>query len=83
MVQDKETFKVKVLEANQGGLVTRLLSLQAFIPISQLAKEKDAWLSEKVWFRCNAQGHINHGLEHQRSMTVMKLIRLIVMLYHQ
>ena len=48
VVQDKETFTVQVLDVNQGGLVCRCQSLQAFIPISQLNRERDTWLSPEV-----------------------------------
>lgn len=47
-MQDKETLKVRVLDANQGGLLCRVFSLQAFIPISQLAKDRETWLSLEV-----------------------------------
>ncbi|KAA6425999.1 MAG: 30S ribosomal S1 [Trebouxia sp. A1-2] len=43
--KDKETFTVTVLDVNQGGLICRCQSLQAFIPISQLNRERDTWLS--------------------------------------
>ncbi len=46
--QDKETFTATVLDVNQGGLICRCQSLQAFIPISQLNREKDTWLSPEV-----------------------------------
>lgn len=47
-MQDKETLNVRVLDANQGGLLCRVFSLQAFIPISQLAKDRETWLSLEV-----------------------------------
>jgi len=37
-----------VLDVNQGGLICRCQSLQAFIPISQLNRERDTWLSPEV-----------------------------------
>lgn len=43
--KDKETFTATVLDVNQGGLICRCQSLQAFIPISQLNRERDTWLS--------------------------------------
>lgn len=43
--RDKEIFTVQVLDVNQGGLICRCQSLQAFIPISQLNRERDSWLS--------------------------------------
>jgi len=46
--QDKETFTATVLDVNQGGLICRCQSLQAFIPISQLNRERDTWLSPEV-----------------------------------
>lgn len=36
-----EIFKVKVLKYNRGGLVTQLLGLPAFLPISQLKERVD------------------------------------------
>ena len=50
-MQDKETFRTQVLDVNQGGLICRCQSLQAFIPISQLNSKirgKDNWLSIEV-----------------------------------
>ena len=34
-----QIFKVKILDANKGGLITELFGLQAFIPTSQLSSE--------------------------------------------
>ena len=50
-VQDKETFTTQILDVNQGGMICRCLSLQAFIPISQLNSKirgKNNWLSIEV-----------------------------------
>lgn len=50
-VQDKETFPTQILDVNQGGLICRCQSLQAFIPISQLnskVRGRDNWLSIEV-----------------------------------
>lgn len=50
-VQDKETLTVQILDVNQGGLICRCQSLQAFIPISQLNSKirgRDNWLSIEV-----------------------------------
>ena len=51
-LQDKEIFTVQVLDVNQGGLICRCQSLQAFIPISQLNRERDSWLSTEVRLHC-------------------------------
>ena len=48
VLQDKEILTVDILDTNQGGLISRCQSLQAFIPISHLAKGKDNWLSQEV-----------------------------------
>lgn len=53
MLQDKEIVTVEVLDTNQGGLITRCQSLQAFIPISQLNRPSSSWLSQEV--RCSAR----------------------------
>ncbi|KAL3141011.1 hypothetical protein ABBQ32_005525 [Trebouxia sp. C0010 RCD-2024] len=46
--KDKETFTAQILDVNQGGLISRCQSLQAFIPISQLNSKirgNSDWLS--------------------------------------
>lgn len=50
-LQDKETFTAQILDVNQGGLISRCQSLQAFIPISQLNSKirgNSDWLSIEV-----------------------------------
>jgi small subunit ribosomal protein S1 len=37
--KDKETIKVKVIDANKGGLLVRYCQIQGFLPVSQLAPE--------------------------------------------
>ena len=38
-VKSKETIKVKVIDANKGGLLARYCQIQGFLPVSQLAPE--------------------------------------------
>jgi len=37
--KDKETIKVKVVDANKGGLLSRYRQIDGFLPVSQLAPE--------------------------------------------
>jgi len=37
--KNKETIKVKVVDANKGGLLVRYCQIQGFLPVSQLAPE--------------------------------------------
>lgn len=37
--KNKETVKVKVMDANKGGLLVRYCQIQGFLPVSQLAPE--------------------------------------------
>ncbi|MDD5071223.1 MAG: S1 RNA-binding domain-containing protein [Patescibacteria group bacterium] len=37
--KSKETIKVKVIDANKGGLLVRYCQIQGFLPVSQLAPE--------------------------------------------
>ncbi len=37
--ENKEIFTVKILGANKGGLMTRVLGITSFIPVSQLSSE--------------------------------------------
>ncbi|MFA4941126.1 MAG: S1 RNA-binding domain-containing protein [Patescibacteria group bacterium] len=37
--KDKTTIKVKVIDANKGGLLVRYCQIQGFLPVSQLAPE--------------------------------------------
>jgi len=38
-LKDKEVVKVKVIDANKGGLLVRYCQIQGFLPVSQLAPE--------------------------------------------
>jgi len=38
-IKDKTTIKVKIMDANRGGLISRYCQIDGFLPVSQLAPE--------------------------------------------